>query len=294
MFDSGITLIQGLQQFSPALDPFFLALTFLGDEAFFLAALPCIYWCLCKQTGARLSVLFLGSAYFNMVAKLVADLPRPFEYSEAVRQLVAASGGGFPSGHTQGALVFWGYLAYRYKNTPFRILTGVLILGIPLSRIYLGVHFPLDIAGGYLIGALLLLGFIRCENAFERWRKQIGLNGMLAAAICLPVLLAYPVAGEKTAVSALGALAGLGTGFLLENRYLGFQPAGTWRGKTAAFTLGIAVLALVYIGLKILFAGSAPAAFFRFVRYGLVGLWGGVGAPWLFLKLKWSEYESNR
>ena len=91
MFDSGIAIICGLQQFSPAMDIFFKALTCLGDEVFFLVSLPCIYWCLCKRTGARLSLLFLISAYINMVAKLMADMPRPFEYSDTVQQIVAAS-----------------------------------------------------------------------------------------------------------------------------------------------------------------------------------------------------------
>jgi len=92
----------------------------------------------------------------------------------------------------------------------------------------------------------------------------------------------------------VAALAGLGIGFLLENRYIGFKPARSWRHRAAAFTLGMAVFALVYLGLKSLFAGLEPTALFRYMRYGLVGLWGGVGAPWLFTRIKWSAYESDR
>lgn len=293
MFDTGITIIRGLQQFSPVLDPFFKALTFLGNETFFLVSLPCVYWCLCKRTGTRLSILFLISAYINMVAKLMADMPRPFEYSDTVQQLVAASGGGFPSGHTQGAVVFWGYLAYTFKNTFFRSIAGFLILGIPLSRLYLGVHFPIDIAGGYLLGSILLYGFVKTENYFAGWRQKIGFAGMLVAAGCLPAILAILVFEDKTAVSAMAALSGMGSGFLLEYRYLGFTPPRNWRLKVAAFTLGMVVFALGYVGLKILFSGLEPSALFRYIRYGLVGLWGGLGAPWLFLRLKWSLYESN-
>jgi len=294
MFDTGITIIRGFQQFSPALDPFFKALTFLGNETFFLVSLPCVYWCLCKRTGARLSILFLLSAYINMVAKLMADMPRPFEYSDAVQQLVAASGGGFPSGHTQGAVVFWGYLAYTFKNTLFRSIAGFLILGIPLSRLYLGVHFPIDIAGGYLLGSILLYGFVKSENFFAEWRQKIGFAGMLVISVCLPAILAISVFEDKTAVSAMAALAGMGSGFLLEYRYLGFAPPRHWRLKAAAFTLGMVVFALGYVGLKIFFNGLEPTALFRYIRYGLVGLWGGLGAPWLFLRLKWSPYENNR
>lgn len=294
VFDSGITLIIWLQQFSPTMDPIFKALTFLGDETFFLLSLPCIYWCLNKKIGARLSVLFLSSAYINMVAKCLADLPRPFDYSPSIQPLVEATGGGFPSGHTQGAVVFWGYLAYCYPNTFFRCLAGFLILGIPFSRVYLGVHFPIDLIGGYLIGMLLVYAFIKGESLFARWKETLGFTGLLVAASCLPALLALLFSANKTAVAAMAALAGLGVGFVLEERYLGFRTARTYGRKGAGFFAGMAVFALIYIGLKEFFTGLEPVALFRFIRYSLVGLWGGVGAPWLFLRLKWSAYESNR
>ena len=294
MFDSGITVIIWLQQFSPAMDPFFKALTFLGDETFFLLSLPGIYWCLNKKIGARLSVLFLSSAYINMLAKHLADLPRPFDYSPAIQPLVEAMGGGFPSGHTQGAVVFWGYLAFYYPRPFFRCLAGFLIVGIPFSRVYLGVHFPIDLVGGYLIGSVLLYGFIKGGSLFSRWKETIGFTGLLVAAGCLPALLALLFSADKTAVAAMAALAGLGIGFILEERFVGFETAWTYGRKGAGFFTGMAVFALIYLGLKEFFTGLEPAVLFRYIRYSLVGLWGGLGAPWLFLRLKWSDYESNR
>ena len=291
--DAGIDVIVWFQKFSPSMDLFFKALTVLGNEAFFLISLPFIYWCLCKRTGARLSVLFLLSAYINTVAKLVADQPRPFEYSENIRQIVAASGGGFPSGHTQNAVVFWGYLAWRFKNRWLRTAAALLIIGIPLSRIYLGVHFPCDLVGGYLIGTILLFGFLKVEERFESWRQQLGFNKILAAAFFVPAFLALIMQDQKTAVSAAAALFGLGTGFLLEHRYLDFEPAERWRRKGVSFVLGILVMALLYVGLKKLFSGLEPAPLFRFLRYGIVGLWGGAGAPWMFSRAKLSGRENK-
>jgi len=169
-----------------------------------------------------------------------------------------------------------------------------LILGIPLSRVYLGVHFPIDLVGGYLIGTALLYGFIKSESHFSSWKKSIGFTGLLAAAVCLPALLAFLFSANDTAVAAMAALAGLGAGFILEERHLGFEPARTYSRKGAGFLTGIIIFALIYLGLKKVFAGLEPAALFRYIRYSLVGFWGGVGAPWLFLRLKWSAYESNR
>jgi len=69
---------------------------------------------------------------------------------------VQVSGGGLPSGHTQGAVVVWGYLVSQFRRRTLWILAGFLMIGIPLSRLYLGVHFPTDLLGGYILGALCL------------------------------------------------------------------------------------------------------------------------------------------
>ena len=70
LFDWGIQVILWFQQFSPALDLPFKALTFLGDETFYLIFMPLYYWCIDRRTGARLFFLLLISAYLNAIAKV--------------------------------------------------------------------------------------------------------------------------------------------------------------------------------------------------------------------------------
>jgi len=62
LLDWGIELILWLQQFRPALDLPFRALTFISDELSFLLFLPLVYWCLDRRTGERVTLLFLVSA----------------------------------------------------------------------------------------------------------------------------------------------------------------------------------------------------------------------------------------
>ena len=50
--------------------------------------------------------------------------------------------------------------------------------------------------------------------------------------------------------------------------------------------VGMVVMFGLYMGLSAAFEGLEPALLFRFIRYGLVGLWGGLGAPWAFTKLR--------
>jgi len=51
------------------------------------------------------------------------------------------------------------------------------------------------------------------------------------------------------------------------------------------FALGIAGMLVLYAGLKALFAPLTPVLLWRFIRYALMGLWGSVGAPWVFARL---------
>ncbi|MGD9302946.1 MAG: phosphatase PAP2 family protein, partial [Desulfobacterales bacterium] len=169
LLDWGVNVVLWLQQFSPAFDVFFKSLTFFGDKEFFLLFLPLIYWCIDRRTGARLLFLLLVSVFINSVAKVFVNQPRPFHYDSRVKQIVEAYGGGLPSGHTQNTTVLWGYLAIRFRIKLLWILAGILIVGVPLSRIYLGVHFPTDIIGGYVLGILLLLGFIWLVPQAEAW-----------------------------------------------------------------------------------------------------------------------------
>jgi hypothetical protein len=51
--------------------------------------------------------------------------------------------------------VVWGYLASSFRRPWLWVAAGLLLIFIPLSRIYLGVHFPTDLLGGYVLGAIL-------------------------------------------------------------------------------------------------------------------------------------------
>jgi len=64
--------------------------------------------------------------------------------------------------------------------------------------------------------------------------------------------------------------------------------SGTLRQKAARYGLGLAGVLVLYLGIKLIAPGEGESlyALFRFIRYGLVGAWVSLGAPWLFLRLK--------
>jgi hypothetical protein len=223
---------------------------------------------------------------------MLVDQPRPFNYDPRVIKFVHEDSGGLPSGHTQSAVVVWGYLACCFKRKLLWLLAGLLIIAIPLSRIYLGAHFPTDLLGGYAIGALVLFLFLRLDPALESWGTSKGMFYQLAVSVGLPVLLILLIpSGNGGLLTAAGALMGVATGVVLERHWVRFCSEGPWWQQVIRYLVGIVILFGVWLGLRFAFQQLEPAGLYRIARYALVGMWGGLGAPWLFVHLKLAGKE---
>lgn len=288
----GVNVVLWFQQFSPMLDLPFSVLTFMGNEEFFLLLLPFVYWCTDRRTGARLIVLFLFSTWVNALAKALGQQPRPFQYDSRVKMLREAEGWGFPSGHTQGAVVVWGYLGTQVKRRWFWVVAVLLMVLIPMSRLYLGVHFPHDLFGGYAIGGGLVLLYLWLQPKLEPWfaGQKWGLVISIAAIVPIVMALVFPDEGGVTAAATLW---GMGIGFVCERRWVGFEPHRSWWSRGLGLLIGLVVLIGLWYGLSVAFEPLSPPLLLRFVRYGLIGLWGGVGAPWVFVQLGLSKTKSG-
>jgi len=272
------------------LDLPFKLLSLLGNEGFYLFLLPLIYWCVDRRTGARLAVLFLVSAYLNSAAKVLFAQPRPFEYDPRVKALVSAAGGGIPSGHTQHSVVVWGFTAMQLRTAWGWAIAAFLMLAIPLSRLYLGVHFPVDLLGGYLLGVLLLVVFHKAEPRIDVLiaRKGIALRLTFALVLTAGMILLAP-SGDTGCTSSAAALMGMSVGMILERRWVGFHSGGSWWKRLLRLVLGMAVSVAIWAGLKSAFASLEPETFYRVLRYGLLGFWAALGAPWIFHRLNLVE-----
>jgi len=291
----GIDLIVAIQQFhGPALDSIFRAITFMGEEEFYLLLLPLLFWCVGVGLGARLAVLFLLSTYLNTDLKDLCQQPRPFDLDPSV-QLSSAEGYGLPSGHSQTAIVVWGTIAAWARQTWFWVAAIALIALIGFSRIYLGVHFPTDVLTGWTIGAVLLYIYLLVQPGVEKMLAELSLGVQILLSLAVPVVLVliHPV---QDTITAMAVLAGMGVGLALMHRYVSFSARGPWWQRAVRFLVGGAVVLALYLGLKMVFPGEGSALYlaFRFLRYWLVGLWVSLGAPWLFRRLHLAPEAEGR
>lgn len=103
---------------------------------------------------------FLGAQAFTWTGKYFFDRPRP-EFAADIMVLSPS----FPSGHATGAMALYGFLAYVIARDAgslrrrFEVIywCAALVALVGLSRVYLGVHYPSDVATGWLVGGFWLL-----------------------------------------------------------------------------------------------------------------------------------------
>ena len=144
---------------------FFTGVTQLGSSIglMILLLITCLLLLKFKRKAEALWLLVnvgLIASLGNYLIKFLFQRPRP-----SIEHLVYANHYSFPSGHSMASILFYGTLIIIsqlvIKNKIVRLISqlilGSLILLIGLSRVYLGVHYPTDIIGGYLLGLSWLL-----------------------------------------------------------------------------------------------------------------------------------------
>jgi len=286
IFQWGLDFIIMIQQIdTPLLDSFFRAITSLGDELFYLLLFPFLLWCVDFYLGIRVGIIFLLSVYLNNGLKEIFQQPRPFDILPQI-QKVQAYGYGFPSGHAQSSLVVWGSIAYWKKQIWIRNLSVLLILLIGFSRIYLGVHFPTDILGGWLFGGLILglsyFIFLKIKLDFIQGNMIFKIIGITL----FPVIL-LQIQSSPDIISSVAALTGIGYGLLLFHSFIGGIRPGNWLQRLISFLVGVIGIGIIYFGLKLILPSEGQSFYqlSRFFRYLLLGIWISSGAPWLFIRM---------
>jgi membrane-associated phospholipid phosphatase len=218
--------------FGPHLHPLFLFFTGLGTTAVLWPLLLLYYWLIDPVFARRLSIAFAASFLANRILKELFGTARPFETDRLLSTASAertALGHGFPSGHAQNGATFYLAYAFHYQRKWLWALAGLIVLLVGLSRIYLGVHLPEDVGGGFLLGAVFAWGAGGWSGP-RGWRPSWE---VLIGAVTL--VLAFAVGAEP---GACGLLAGCVVA------KPAFTPPRTVKGRIGMVAGGAAAMAL--------------------------------------------------
>ena len=259
---------------NPVCDVFFRTVTDLGAPTFYYVTVAPLFWVVDRRKAAVLFLLLLAGVYVNEYAKLFFDTTRPDPALARVLDLrpYQMHSGAFPSGHAQAAVAFWGCLAWWVGRRWFTALAVVVIALISFSRLYLAVHFPVDIVGGLVLGTVML----PLISPLHRWAAGGCYTPRWAMAVIVAATLAVAVTGDMPLAMISGSI----VGFLAGSSWLPQQPL-------VLRTTGHAS-AVVIVGLVILFGlaatlGLFPPSLLAVIYLQVALLW--VFALWAYPRL---------
>lgn len=282
----------------PALNVIMQAITELGGESVFLGVALIVFWCVDKLEGYYLlTVSFFGTIIMQFL-KILCRIPRPwvkdpgFTIVESAR--ADAMDYSFPSGHTQNAVGTFGVLAVSHKQKWFRTLCVALMVLVPFSRMYLGVHTPMDVGVAAIITLCLVFGirplvYSKNKNVFP---MMLAAMSALALAFAAYVSL-YPFPADvdagnlasatKNAYSLLGALLGIIPAYYFDEKKLHFSVNAVWWAQllkvAGGLGLSLAIKGVLKAPLLALCGGHDVS---HAIRYFLTVLFAGAVWPMTF------------
>ncbi|MEA4866413.1 MAG: phosphatase PAP2 family protein [Sphaerochaeta sp.] len=267
---------------NPTLDFLANIASAVGEQTFVIAVILYIFYNYDKKKGFGLFTSVLFAVLGMGILKAIVRAPRPFQVLESIggKRLETATGYSFPSGHTTTGSAFYTALALTYKKRSVSIFCAVMMVLVGLSRLYLGVHWPIDVFAGLLLGVTVSFVVSRYLNAlYDDKQKRIRLSmwigslSLVAGAITA-ILLNLSLIDEVafTDLMKVFALGGGGyLGFVLENKKVGFIVEEKRSKQILRYLLGLIGI-LVFMGAKAVIPESLYALG-AFLRYTMVGLW---------------------
>ena len=156
IFESGIILWIQENIRGPVGDVFWQFITHLGDEGYLWIVMGIILLFFKKTRPIGFTVLIsllFDFLIINVALKGLVARPRPFVVNELIEPLVGGVSPyrSFPSGHSGGSFAAM-FALYRWVPKKIGIPALFLASLVALSRLYVGVHYPTDILGGFIIG----------------------------------------------------------------------------------------------------------------------------------------------
>lgn len=263
---------------NPVLDSVMSVITEIGGEAVFMIVALAIYWCISKKEGYYLLIVGFVGTILSQFLKLFFQIPRPWvkdpKFTTVGSAKEGATGYSFPSGHTQNVVGTFGGVARWQKQVWLRIVCIVLIALTAFSRMYLGVHTPMDVGFSFLItAALVFLLYPIVKKVADHPKRMYLLLGVMSVFSIVFILYAglndfHPIStdakgieeelaciseGLKNGYSMLGALLGFAVGYTIDLKYIRFEEKAVWWMQIVKVVVGMGLLLGIKEGLKAVF-----------------------------------------
>lgn len=284
----GESVILWIQQFScDVLDLFFKTITQLGSEFFYLICVPIVFWCISKASGFRLAMIVSVSGFANTALKETFTIPRPDALR--VRVLTPEDGFSFPSGHAQVTTTFWFTVAQEFARKWLWVLGCVIVFFVAISRMYLGVHYPTDLLGGFGVGLICAFGGVALCKRLEKPFRNLALPLQFIIAFFLPLVLLL-FNRHEDAISMVGNICGFSVGAIIEREWIRFSEREALWKQIFKILLGLAFVFGIRVGLKSIFPEGDV---FQFLRYAILGFSLAAIVPFLFTRISLAERQDS-
>lgn len=295
--DMQLSILQFFQSIrNPFLNVVFLLFTISTELPILVLFTAMMYWCINKKYGQKILFALIGNITLNTGIKEFVKAPRPIGIKgiESMR-VSTATGYSFPSGHTQSATTFWISIMSIFKKRWIYMLGSILILGVGISRLYLAVHWPIDVLCGWLFGIIFTIFLCKIFDYVDN-NKVYGIFSVL---LIIFVICAFLInSTEYTKI--LGLYTGFIFGYIVEDKFIQFETgqnnkridfsskySKSRKNKIIInlyrFIIGISTLALAYVGLEYIIPNGY---IFDYIKYTIVVFYGIAGVPAIFKILK--------
>ena len=306
MNELGLNFLRWMQEHrTPGGEEFFLQVTEWGEGFWLMAVLGVLFWVFGGGVAYRAGLALMAGDLLSSVVKNACCIPRPWLRDPLILPVGDAQWGAFgysfPSGHASSSALLWGGIAAAARRgwLWIPVLAWIGLTGV--SRVYLGVHTPVDVAGSWLLAVPVVWGACRAVRRTEQAPAQawIVLGGAALLAVAGMAFMRWRPIPEgadlfrfgRDTYRAAAALLAFAAAWHIERTYVRYDPARLGAYRIVAVAVGVLVLSLMMGNLRRL---TAPWLGENGAMYALAAacpLW--IFVVWPFL-LKGLEKPASR